>query len=1509
MPQRTNGVISTNAASRVIGIQFSILSPEEIRRGSVAHITSRDTYINGKPVIGGLFDPRMGTLEPGLLCPTDGLDHIQCPGYFGHIELARPVFYIQYLTIVMKILRCVCFKCSKLLINKETYKNALELPPHARWPFVFAAASKIGRCGEDSHDGCGCKQPKKIKKEGFATIIAEWTGVEGVSTRGDSKEDLSLHMTPELCLKILRRISDDDVTFMGFSPTWSRPEWMICQVLAVPPPAVRPSVKHDAQQRSEDDLSHILVNIIKTNTTLQEKIQNDANPTIVNDWTMLLQYYTATLVDNKIPGVAAFAQRSGRPLKSVKERLNGKHGRVRGNLMGKRVDYSARSVITPDPNLSIAELGVPKKIAMNLTYPETVNALNRSAMLGLVQNGPSQYPGAKVLERKSGERIFLENVDRASLTLEIGDKVHRHMLDGDPVLFNRQPTLHRMSMMCHLARIMEQGDTFRMNVADTKPYNADFDGDEMNMHMPQDEESRAELRMLAAVPWHLVSPANNKPIVGIFQDSLLGSYQMTRAGTEVSMRQAMNLLMRYNKVDVEKLGRSPTLTTHQILSQILPPLTTSRRTSHYSDADDLSKSNGTLRIVNGEFISGQLDKGVLGDGSKGLLHRVCNDFDNVVAAELIDNLQDIVTAYMKTSAYSVGISDLMANAETNREIADVITTKKRDVQALIDQTHLGIFENKSGQSNDVEFESKVNGILGQALNQAGRIGLTSLSADNRFVTMVKAGSKGSEINISQMVSCLGQQQVDGKRIPYGFQERTLPHYTKYDDSPVARGFVEQSFIDGLKPAELFFHAMGGRVGLIDTAVKTSQTGYIQRRLVKALEDMKVEYDGTVRNGKTKVIQFRYGDDSFDTIRVERQSLPLAQMGPDEIYSALHIPYVSAKAEMLYTKAAAARAKQQEPQLAVRIKLVIQELISARGELVENVFGRRNEGSVHSPVAFEHIISNVSGQLGVGPNSACDITALETLDKLDEVLSKLGSAHYCPPTLLFRYLIYFHCSPAKLLGRHRLNKAAVDLVFGTIVDRYYKALVAPGEMVGIIAAQSIGEPTTQMTLNTFHFAGVASKSNVTRGVPRIEEILSVSENPKNPSCTVYLSNGGVASTQADVQKMMPLLEYTPLRAVVDSVDISFEPETIEAQGKDRLLVEQFAAFEQEFNACLGKTEEATPKSNWVVRLVISDQQLLERGLTMDDIAFAIKHTYNEDVDCVFSDYNSDTLMIRIRVLRAISKAIPARGLDVHPLDQQDQIYMLQGFQNQLLDNLVLRGVPGISKAMPRKVLDEVRVADARYGVSEEWVLDTSGTNLSAILSLDQVDSRRTTSNDIQEVARLLGIEAARQSIFNEITEVIEFDNTYINYHHLSLLCDRMTCNHKMVSVFRHGINNDDIGPIAKASFEETPEMFMKAARHGELDPVRGLSANILCGQRGHFGTNAFEVLLDASALSKFGKAAPIESADNESLIENAFVGLENPDGPCSRERLRLNQNADAVVSKDTGAVPDDFEIDF
>jgi DNA-directed RNA polymerase II subunit RPB1 len=1738
-------------ASKIVGIQFSILSPEEIRKGAVTEITSRDTYIGNKPVLGGLFCPYMGVSEPGMLCPTDGLDYMQTPGYFGRIELAMPVFYYQHLNTIHKILRCVCLKCSRLLINKGVHKQALKMSPDERWSYVFGVASKVKRCGDENEEGCGCLMPKKIKKENLATLIAEWDsdGIKGMSEE-DAKK-MNMQLTPDIVLKVFRRISDDDVSFMGFSPTFSRPDWMICQVLAVPPPAVRPSIKMDGHQRSEDDLTHIIVNIVKANKTLQEKIRDGAQASV---WHMVLQYYCATLVDNNIPGAAPVAQRSGRKLKSIKERLNGKGGRVRGNLMGKRVDFSARSVITPDPNLSIKELGVPLKIAKNITKPVVVNDMNRRFLTKLVRNGPEEYPGAKILERKGGENISLRYADRENIVLYNGDIVHRHMMDGDGVLFNRQPTLHRMSMMCHIARIMRQGDTFRMNVGDTKPYNADFDGDEMNMHMPQDEEAEAELKNLAAVPYQIISPAKNQSIIGIFQDSLLGSYRLTRSGVSFTPREAMNLLMAYGGVNEGLFAsHAERITSFQILSQIMPAFTMKYKTKGFGENDDFATSPGVLEIVDGKYLRGQLDKDVLGGGSNGLITRTCNDFGNMAAAAFIDDLQNIVTEYMKGSAYSVGISDLIADHATNEQITQSITSKKKEVKNLIDQTYLGIFENATGNTNEDEFEFQVTNILNKATNDSGKIGLKSLSKDNRFVTMVKAGSKGSDLNISQMIACLGQQLIDGKRIPYGFENRTLPHFTKYDDSPGARGFVENSFISGLTPEELFFHAMGGRVGLIDTAVKTSSTGYIQRRLIKGMEDLKIEYDMTVRNNKGRVVQFSYGEDGIDPVKVESQIVPLVNLGLDEIYAHYHMPSSDPKDVVFtaaFTKGVISRMKKQKAENDAKCKQWIDFMIEQREKVIQRVFRNKNTDRVFLPVAFAHTINNVKGLQQISNNSIVDITPLEAFAMIEAAYKRLETMHYCAPTQLFKVMFFYYLSPKDLLMVKRFNKKALTVLLEMIVLKYKNSLIAPGEMVGMISAQSIGEPTTQLTLNsvsydtrvmlridgqikvhqigayidqyiekaermedhpndtklgyinadedvfvpsvdawgitswkrveavtrhpvvnvdgtntvlrvttedgrqviatkaksflsidaknqlaatngsdlkvgdyipinqrafempendstseylvqhaarysslknvsevndviptfvhngkvhtnmnrkklaaiigtnpfpdvrfdkivsieeipnptewmydftveetrtfivengmalfdTFHTAGsgVAMKANVTRGVPRIEELLSITENPKNSSLTICLKKDEETDCER-AKELIAQIELTQLSELVESVSICFDPDDLNTLiQEDRSTMLQYYEYQRMLNECAGIPEaesedDPAARSKWIIRMVMSREAMLDKRITMDDVHFAIKNSHGDDVSCIYADYNADKLVFRLR-MNNINGKKPLKPKE-NPLDQSDKIYLLKAFQDQLLNNIVLRGLKNISKVTLRKLMDTLHKEDGAYVKRDTWVLDTKGTNLMDVLALDYIDVKRTISDDIQEIRSVLGIEAAREALLTEMTGVFENDGTYINYHHLSLLCDRMTASAGMVSIFRHGINNDNIGPIAKASFEETPEMFLKAARHAELDQMRGISANVMCGQEGYYGTSSFQVMLDLPQMIAKMEDVAFQAKNEQAEIAEAMGAAAMDTSACAFDNLTIESNVGSIQKVDLGQGADNYNVGF
>jgi len=1441
---------SFNNPSKIIGIQFSIFSPEEIEKYSVVEVTNKETYVGIKPKIGGLFDPRMGVSEPGMICPTDGMNYINSPGYFGHVKLCKPIFYIQYLNMVIDILKCVCNKCGKLLISKKTYQSLTKYPAAKRWQKVLELCKnpQLKRCGDETDNGCGCMRATKIKQEGFATIVAEWI---------NQTESYTLKITPEMAINILKKISDEDVNFMGFSNIWSRPEWMICKTFAVPPPAVRPSVKHDAQQRSEDDLTHIIINIIKINNKIKQLTESGEqdNQKNIDDWIQVLQYYIATMVDNNISGASPVTQRSGRALKSISERHKGKQGRVRGNLMGKRVDFSARSVITPDPELSISELGVPMKIAKNITKPVKVQNFNYKYLSYLVKNGPHKYPGAKLIEKPNGITISLGYIDRDNVKIEIGDIVHRHMLDGDVVLFNRQPTLHRMSMMAHIVKVMPVGDTFRMNVADTKPYNADFDGDEMNMHMPQNDEAECELRYLANVPNHIISPGNNKPIVGIFQDSMVGSFLYTRENISFTKKQAMNLLVKTNCFNACNLfdDEKEKYSSFEVLSEIIPNISLKYKTDLFTDNESVETSNRVLEINDGKIVRGQHDKGVFGSSSKGIIHRIRKDFGSEACKDYIDNLQAIITEYMKTTGFSVGISDLIADEETKQKINSIIQEKKTEVSNLIDQVHIGLFENKTGKSNLEEFETQVNNILNKASNDAGKAGIRSLDKENRFVSIVTSGSKGNELNISQMISCLGQQNVDGKRIPYGYTNRTLPHFKQFDDTPKARGFVESSFISGLSPDELFFHAMGGRVGLIDTAVKTSTTGYIQRRLIKGMEDIQVMYDNTIRNNKNKVIQFSYGGTNWDTTMIESMQFQLVDNKTIDIYKNYSYEFMNefqdtkikqsrknTHLKLIYDSKALSKFKEQKEKLKEKCLTDIKYLLGKRDEMVINVYNNEDENKIYLPVHFTNIIERVKNHFQITTHSLSNITPLEAYKIIERKYDVLKQTF--KPCEKFKIAYTYYMNPYNLIHNHKYHKDAIVFLCESIINIYKQSLVNPGEMVGMVGAQSIGEPTTQMTLNTFHFAGISSKSNVTRGVPRIEELLTLTKKPKNPSLTIYLDQETSMDANASYN-IASKIEHTRLINIVNKAEIYYEPQEFESLiDEDDKLMKEYVEFSDIIRKCYDEEEEdgedgdeeLDETNNWIIRLELNGTQMFDMNITNEDVHYILKtecpalQGTSNNIKCFYTDYNdSDKIVFRIRV--NIDSKRGSKNKDI--FTEEDYIHYVKTYMDKILNELVIRGTKNIEKVNLRKI-NNYKIMNHETGdfdKKEVYVLDTIGTNLSDILKLDYIDKNKTFSNDIIEMKNILGIEAARRCLFNEILEVMEFDSTYINHHHIHLLCDRMTCNHKMVSIFRHGINKDDIGPIAKASFEETTEMFLQAARHGELDNMRGVSANVMCGQ--------------------------------------------------------------------------------
>ncbi|MCG2879835.1 MAG: DNA-directed RNA polymerase subunit A' [Vulcanisaeta sp.] len=861
-------------------IKFALLSPDIIRSMSVMEITTSETYDEaGRPMVGGLMDRRLGVVEPGARCETCGNPPDKCPGHFGRIELAKPVIHVEYAKYIYDLLRATCRECGRILLTDEEiekYRKRLERL-RVRWRLL--ADKLVERIRKKAMERtvcphCGAKQ-YKVRFERPYTFYEE-------------KENGVLEkLDPVKIRERLEKIPDSDLELLGWDPKAARPEWAILTVLPVPPPQVRPSIQLETGQRSEDDLTHKLVDIVRVNEKLRTAIESGAPSTVIDQLWDLLQYHVATYFNNELPNLPPVKHRSGRPLKTLAQRLKGKEGRFRGSLSGKRVDFSARTVISPDPNLSINEVGVPIDVAKILTVPMVVTEWNIDLARQLVLNGPEVWPGANYVIYPDGRRIDLRYFrDRRELANKLapGFVVERHLMNGDIVLFNRQPSLHRMSMMGHLVRVLP-GRTFRLHLAVCPPYNADFDGDEMNLHVPQNEEARAEARMLMLVQNHIITPRYGGPIIGARQDYITGGYLLTRKDTFVNKELLMYLLAAANyegEIDEPAIMHPKELWTgKQVISMLLPKdLNWVQPTAIKESCKDPYNcyTDEYIVIVNGYMATGVLDKKSIGaEQVDSLWHVIVKRYGNDYARKWIDSVLRALLRFLDLRGFTMGIDSLEMPRESYEELAKLYEESERKVFEYIQRYREGKLEAEPGLTVEETLENNITIELSRVREAAARVVEKYINKDSDAYIMAKTGARGSIINITQMAAMIGQQTIRGERFKRGFYGRTTAHFEPGDLGPMAKGFVRNNFKVGLSPIEFFFHAAGGRDGLVDTAVRTAQSGYMQRRLINALQDIYVAYDGTVRSANGSIIQTKYAEDGIDVSKSDHGRLNIDEI--------------------------------------------------------------------------------------------------------------------------------------------------------------------------------------------------------------------------------------------------------------------------------------------------------------------------------------------------------------------------------------------------------------------------------------------------------------------------------------------------------------------------------------------------------------------------------------------------------------------------------------------------------
>jgi DNA-directed RNA polymerase II subunit RPB1 len=1441
-------------------IDFTVYGNNDVKKYSAVKkdpfgINVPYSYDNFEPKKGGLVDLRLGTCDIYLNCSTCGLNSNDCNGHFGHTELAEPVYHFGFLTNLVSTLKCICKHCCKLLIELTPeiiakFNNKNNKQRHLECKEITKNIKFCHHCGTPVSKITKVVKEKPLSIKIFSDLEMEMKQEDGSII----KKSVSTFLSPRMCYNILRNISDVDCYILGFDTTKYRPEDMILLRFPVPPVVIRPSAKINFMSSAtrEDSLTLKIAEIINSNIRVRNEMNKENGN--IDDLHSLLQYHVATYFDNTSSSLPTSEFKSGgMPIKSISDRIKGKEGRVRNNIMGKRVDFSARSVITSDPNINIDEIGVPLTVAKNLTIPEEVTPQNIKHLTRLVKNGTTKYPGANYVVKTVyingkpvNQRIDL-SFRKADIKLSYGDVVERQIVNGDYILFNRQPTLHKPSMMGHRIHVLNRDDsnTFRMNVSVTKPYNADFDGDEMNLHLGQTIQARNELARIANVKYQIIGAKDSNPIIGCVQDTVSGAYVMS-LDENIDSDIVSNLLSTTTSDEKYNIDKNKNYTGKQVFSNIIP--------------DGINSKKSGFQIKNGELVEGVLDKSQLSTKKNSIIHYVWDKYGPLETQNFIDDSQRLILNYLLSKGLTVGFGDTILEKQLDKKIFDMINT-----QIMSSKYQLTQLENDKENYNPALVEELQTAELNSISSNIGKMILDSMNNKNGFKILVNSGAKGSTVNVAQISGCIGQVVVEGQRIKKKITGRTLPMFFQDDNTPKARGFVKSNLLDGLKGHEFFFHTMAGREGLIDTAIKTAETGYIQRKIVKNLEDLVVKYDSTVRLAHGTIIQFMYGENGVDQTKQTTIKLNIINMNNNDINE-----------KLLFSDKELLKLKKYKDVNNLNKKLK-NEYIEMRDMLRKIYFISTGnykviEDSFNSTVNFTRLIQDYnqdnSQSIDLDPNYIIDSInnllvnyedRLITLNNKNTGMSKMLDEDESRYKFLFKISLYEYLCPKKCIFDYGLSKNDFDNLMNDIKISYIKGTVEAGETVGVIAAQSIGEPTSQMTLNTKHSAGVASKSSANMGVPRIKEIMNYSKDIASPQCTIYIDSK-YNKDKHNANNIASYFKYLTIGKLIDSAEIFYDNNSnddISMMIKNDKTSNPFYINNQKTDLTL---------LPFVFRFKMNDEKMLDKETSLLDVKTKfITYWYKNFSNIKNVKKNYKDIIGRIDKLAILSN----NDNIIHiRFKMNDFTYStLTTFLKLVMNVVTLKGIDNIEDIDLSQERHVIFNDDGDIEIEKEYVITTSGINIPKINEVKGIDHTRTHINDIHTVFKYYGIEAARKVILDELVVTYNAGGAGVNYTHLSLLVDFMTQLGEIISIDRHGLNKINIDPLARASFEKIMEYFVNAALYNETDSMKCMSSNIMVGRVIPGGTGAFDLLIDTEKIKNS------EYIDDETGGRSTFIPLE------------------------------------
>ena len=1422
MKKIINMVMSFKEICKVRKLEFGLLSSDEIRESSVQEIINRQSLKkDGTKIEGGLFDLKLGPTNKSEICVTDYLSYEKTPGYFGNIELGLPVYNHFHIKTIQDIMSIICIKCGKIIkrpyeindykdikieeIDNLSKSSSKELHEISIKDFLKISAKhrlsklkkirkkvKILQCPK-----CNCKLPVELKLQSRPVDVIDAIYV-------DNNKKIEKRIFPEYCYSLFKKINTEECSLMGFDSSNSHPSSLIIHTIPVCPPVIRPFLQLPNGSYNQDHITLRYEDLMVTNNQIKGYLKSDCDK-LRERYREYLSHDVATVINNN-PGGGFTSMPKGSTQSHItfSQRLEGKtkkDGRIRGSLLSRRVEMSARSVITPDPSINLNEIGIPKNIAKTITFPEKVTKLNINFLKKCVLNG-KEYPGCIGIKKVGTDYI---NKKLYNIDINIGDIVYRHIINGDLVLINRQPTLHKKSMMGHYVRITE-GYSIRLNVNVTEPYNADFDGDEMNLHFPQNICTKIELEYLTNLKYQIMNTASNSPCISFVQDNVLASYLMcTNDRNKIEFgfdqRELMNLL--------------------------------SKDCPYYYGFSDKKMYFGfdILNYFTPEYILSANNKNVTKKFLIDLVEKCYHEYGINHTFNTINSLQKILTEYLCKYSFSIGPKDLINSLDKviDSEV-DSLIKKINDSEFLIHENSINYNRNS--------FDNYVNEEIQKVTKKCEN--LFDKKEESRFKSMIESKSKGKKKNITQMKGFLGQQIVNNSRINIGLTDRTLPHFTKYSENILTKGFIKGSFANGLHPYEYFFHAGAGREGLIEQALQTGTTGYIQRQMIKTLEDLTIHWNHCVCDAQKNIIQFNYGDDNLNGESIQQIKCNNLFLNYEDLYKIHDLTETKQWEKYIISDTL----KKHKLDLDAYRKF-FNNFIKGRNCIIRNMINmqlykdsqvklelqEKITTTCQTSINFENKLNLVRNKFDLSIDSDTDLhpnTILKCYEKLEL-------------SLLTKILLFLYASPKILICKYRFTNIAFKYFIENIINSYNNSKIDPGEAVGIIAAQSIGEPCTQLTLNSFHFAG----SGRSQGVPRLKELLYLEVGSiKKANTTIFLKKPFCFS-ENDVAIVSNEICSIYLKDVVKSYQVYFDNNI----NTNTIL--------DEYKKMVILIEDYSPKNNEIIL-----------NLELDDSKIELSKIW-----CVLNELNFIDNLVLYKESKSIIGCI-TKLTDINK-NLNNKVFQLNELNN-LIDKSILSvklcGIDGLYNPMLKET--NIYELDEKFGeiiLKKQWIFESVGANLFEIFQNSAVDTNLTMSNNVLDINNTLGIEASRFMIIEELANVLE-DVGVLDKRHISILADRMSCLGRLTTIRSDAMQHFDNGVLIKSSYERITNEFNDASLYGKHDDITGLSANIILGQCPPCGTGIVDVSLDDKYLKYIQSNISVKSKESTEF-KNSKESLE------------------------------------